>query len=187
MRKAELRKEFLEKRAALDEVEFERLTGVVAERLFLEADFSKVGTLHVFLPIERLGEVDTWPIIYRLWVQFPNVRTVAPRTVKGSNEFESIRFTKETPISEGAWGVPEPCRGNRVPPSEIDVVLVPLLCFDERGHRIGYGKGFYDRFLARCRPDCLKIGLSYFPPVDDIDDVTESDVRLDRVVHPLKQ
>ena len=67
-------------------------------------------------------------------------------------------------------------------PSEIDVVLVPLLCSDGQGYRVGYGKGFYDRFLVKCRPDCRKIGLSYFPPVDRIEDVTESDVKMDEVV-----
>ena len=65
----------------------------------------------------------------------------------------------------------------------IDMVLVPGLCFDGDGHRVGYGKGFYDRFLKTCRPDCIKIGLSYFEPVESIDDVHEGDVRLDFVSH----
>ena len=64
------------------------------------------------------------------------------------------------------------------------MVLVPLLCFDRSGHRVGYGKGYYDRFLRKCRADCKKIGLSMFDPVDEITDAGESDVRLDLVITP---
>lgn len=64
------------------------------------------------------------------------------------------------------------------------MVLVPLLCIDREGYRVGYGKGFYDKFLARCRPDCKTVGLNYFPPVERIDDVAEHDIRLDHAVNP---
>ena len=63
-------------------------------------------------------------------------------------------------------------------------MIVPLLCFDARGHRVGYGKGYYDRFLQKCRPDCIKAGLSFFPPVKKIDDIHVADVQLDLVVTP---
>ncbi|MDQ3180555.1 MAG: 5-formyltetrahydrofolate cyclo-ligase, partial [Acidobacteriota bacterium] len=67
---------------------------------------------------------------------------------------------------------------------KIDIVLVPLLCFDRKGFRVGYGKGFYDRFLKNCRTDCLKIGLSYFAPIKEISDVQDFDVRLDFSITP---
>ena len=67
---------------------------------------------------------------------------------------------------------------------EIDLVLVPLLCFDKKGFRVGYGKGFYDRFLSKCRSDVLKIGLSYFKPVEKIEDVRDFDVALDYCITP---
>jgi 5-formyltetrahydrofolate cyclo-ligase len=66
----------------------------------------------------------------------------------------------------------------------IDLVIVPLVCVDKSGHRVGYGKGFYDRFLKQVRTDCVKVGLSYFEPVERIDDVHEGDVRLDFVITP---
>ena len=69
-------------------------------------------------------------------------------------------------------------------PSEVDVVLVPGLAFDEGGHRVGYGRGFYDRFLALCRPDCLKVGLSYFEPISQITDIHAGDIRLDLLITP---
>jgi 5-formyltetrahydrofolate cyclo-ligase len=66
-----------------------------------------------------------------------------------------------------------------VPVSKIDVVFVPLLAYDEKGNRVGYGKGFYDAFLSECKPETIKIGLSFFPPELEIKDVTSDDIKLD--------
>ena len=65
------------------------------------------------------------------------------------------------------------------------MVLVPLLAFDKLGHRVGYGKGYYDRFLAKCPPNCLRIGLSLFDPVERIDDVVPTDIRLNSCLTPV--
>jgi 5-formyltetrahydrofolate cyclo-ligase len=75
--------------------------------------------------------------------------------------------------------------GLEVPVSKIDVVFVPLLAFDKNGNRVGYGKGFYDNFLAKCREDVIKIGLSFFEPEEIIDDVFKTDIRLDYCVTPF--
>ena len=64
------------------------------------------------------------------------------------------------------------------------MVLTPGLCFDSDGHRVGYGKGFYDRFLKKCRSNCVKVGLNHFDLVDTIEDVHQGDVRVDAVVTP---
>ena len=182
MLKNDLRRAYLDKRAQLSDEECERISSEVAERLFSEIDFNKVRAVHIFLPIERFNEIDTWPIIYRLWTQFPHVQTFAPRMSEDGGDMSSIEITKTTQIVSGRWDVPEPSAGPEIDASEIDVVIVPLLCADEDGFRVGYGKGFYDRFLSKCRPDCRKIGLSHFPPVEKIDDVGEWDVRLDKVM-----
>jgi 5-formyltetrahydrofolate cyclo-ligase len=65
-------------------------------------------------------------------------------------------------------------------------VFIPLLAFDKSGHRVGYGAGYYDRFLSKCKPDCLKVGLSFFEPVDEISDADEFDVKLNHCVTPSK-
>jgi 5-formyltetrahydrofolate cyclo-ligase len=82
------------------------------------------------------------------------------------------------------WGITEPEYGKEVPPQLIDVVIVPLLAFDTRGNRLGYGKGFYDRFLAECKADVLKIGVSYFEPEQAFEEVDEYDIPLDICVTP---
>ena len=182
MKKAELREEYLKKRQLLSDEECETLSSTVAARVFERIDFSTVGTVHLFLPIERFREIDTWQIVYRIWTQFPSVRVVVPKVDRPTGGMTGIELTKTTPLDLSGWGVPEPLTGPVIDPTDIDVVFVPLLCSDVLGYRVGYGKGFYDRFLAKCRPDCRKIGLNYFPPVDRIDDVTESDVRMDEVI-----
>ena len=69
-------------------------------------------------------------------------------------------------------------------PEEIDLILVPLLAFDTYGYRVGYGKGYYDKFLKECREDLVKIGFSYFDPVDVIDDINAFDVKLTYCITP---
>jgi 5-formyltetrahydrofolate cyclo-ligase len=68
----------------------------------------------------------------------------------------------QSEVERGRYGIPEPKPEFRrpFPPEEIDLVVVPGLAFDERGYRIGYGAGHYDRFLARC-PQALSVGLAY--------------------------
>ena len=74
--------------------------------------------------------------------------------------------------------------GELVSCEKIDAVLIPLLCFDKKGFRVGYGKGFYDRFLQNCPSNCLKIGLSHYEAIEEIEDVNEFDVRLDYCLTP---
>ena len=91
---------------------------------------------------------------------------------------------RDTVLVENEWGIREPGAGEIFEPQIVDLVIVPGVCFDEQCHRVGYGKGFYDRFLRKCRPDCVKIGLSFFEPVAEIADIHAGDVRLDFFVSP---
>jgi 5-formyltetrahydrofolate cyclo-ligase len=93
-------------------------------------------------------------------------------------------LTDNTKIKKNEYNIPEPVDGLEVPTKKIDVVFVPLLAFDKSGHRAGYGKGFYDKFLTKCKPETIKIGLSFFEAEDQIEDVFENDVKLDYCVTP---
>jgi 5-formyltetrahydrofolate cyclo-ligase len=95
-----------------------------------------------------------------------------------------ILLTDSTTIKKNKWHIPEPVNGITITPEQIDVVFVPLLAFDEQGHRVGYGKGFYDKFLAMCKPETLKIGLSFFESEKKITDVYQGDIILDYCVTP---
>jgi 5-formyltetrahydrofolate cyclo-ligase len=93
-------------------------------------------------------------------------------------------LTDNTQIKKNEYNIPEPVDGLEVPATKIDVVFVPLLTFDKKGHRVGYGKGFYDKFLSECKPETIKIGLSFFEPEELISDILDSDVILDYGVTP---
>lgn len=147
-------------------------------------DPEAIGTVHCFISITRFKEVDTSLILDRIWGDCPHVRTFAPRVDRATERLESLPVTRETKLTENIWGIREPAAGETADPHEIDLVVAPLLCFDPNGHRVGYGKGYYDLFLSECRPDCQKIGLSFFPPVDRIDDLAPHDVPLDGVITP---
>ena len=184
MTKSELRTTYLKMRNSLSGDELTAKSRQIAHRFFENIDLKLVVTLHTFISIEKFNEIDTSLIYERIWREFPHLKTLAPRANLESSEIEHIEFDAETELIENKWGIREPANGESVPAGEIDIVIVPLLCFDTRGYRVGYGKGFYDRFLSRCRADCLKIGLSYFAPVEAIDNVDSLDVPLDFCIMP---
>ncbi len=182
--KAELRTEYRKRRNELPLAVAGEYSRRIANGLFANVDLRKLSTLHTFIRIKRFNEIDTSMIYFRLWRDVPNLRTVAPRTDLDSQLMGNVEFGPMTELIESSFGIREPRIGVVVPSLEIDAVLVPLLAFDERGHRVGYGGGFYDRLLAECRPDCLKIGLSYFEPTDEISDINENDIRLNLAITP---
>jgi 5-formyltetrahydrofolate cyclo-ligase len=184
MTKSELRNTFLAKRQILSPAKHEALSARIVSEFLNAHNLTSVNTLHCYIPIERFAEVDTRPIFQRLWSEYPQIVTVVPRVNHQTEEIESLRYGPDTELVESRWQIGEPSHDERVDPLEIDMVLVPLVCFDLDGHRVGYGRGYYDRFLRKTRSDCRKIGLSIFPPVDQIDDSHEGDVRLDRFITP---
>lgn len=182
--KAELRKIYLARRKNLSALERKRRSEEIAGRFFARFDLSDVDFLHCFLPIEKFNEVDTRLIFQRIWQDFPHVETLVPRVNFATGEIENLKFTLETELAQNRWEIHEPAHDDLIETEKIDLVLVPLLCFDHCGFRVGYGKGFYDRLLRRCRPDCLKIGLSFDPPIAEISDTNDFDVKLDYCVSP---
>ena len=184
MYKAELRKTYLAKRRALTLDQRGALSREIAANFFDKSDLSAVRFLHCFLSIEKLAEIDTSPIFHRVWNEFPDVTTLVPSVDPQRGEIDNLVYTREDELTSGNWGINEPKRREMVPAERIDLAVVPLVSFDLAGNRVGYGQGFYDRLLSRCRPDCLKIGVSFFPPVERIADAHESDVQLDFCVTP---
>lgn len=186
MNKPELRKIFLEKQKLLSPDERRERTEQVIKLLFENFDFSDKRFVNCFVTLEKNNEIDTFEIFQRLWREFPQVTTTAPRINFEMNLLENVKVSPVSKFNENKWRILEPEGDELIEPEKLDVVLVPLIAFDERGFRVGYGKGFYDKFLQKCRADCRKIGLSLFPPVEKIDDVESFDVRLDFCVTPEK-
>jgi 5-formyltetrahydrofolate cyclo-ligase len=181
--KSELRRRYLEWRSRLSVAEAAMMSAEIAERFFSGIDLADVRRVHTFIRIRKFNEIDTSNIYFRLWRDHPEIKTFAPRMDAETGELSSVVFDAKTGFTENDWGIREP-EGDAADPAGLDLVIVPLLCFDVRGHRVGYGKGFYDRFLARCRPDCRKVGVSYFQPENMIADITETDIQLDACITP---
>ena len=136
---------------------------------------------HLFMQIPEKGEIDTSFILSVLQGKDKNV--VIPK-VTGNRSMTHYLLTDSTVFKKNTWNIPEPTGGLEVPPNKIDVVFVPLLAFDLRGHRVGYGKGFYDVFLGECREDVVKVGLSLFEAEKEITDIDEQDIPLDFCITP---
>jgi 5-formyltetrahydrofolate cyclo-ligase len=184
MTKTELRRLYLEKRAELSTSDVAALSTAIADTFFFTINVAAVRNLHCYLPIDKFNEPNTKLVLERVWQEFPEIITSVPRIDYATGELASVVYSSTCPVVQNKWGLSEPEGGTVLHPEAIDVAIVPLLCFDELGFRVGYGKGYYDRFLAKCRPNCLKIGLSFFPPIEKIEGVHENDVPLDMFITP---
>ncbi|NNE97916.1 MAG: 5-formyltetrahydrofolate cyclo-ligase [Pyrinomonadaceae bacterium] len=157
----------------------------VIKRFFSKFDLENVKYLHLFLSIEKKGELDTSFLINKLR-EADKTKLLIPRVNFEADRLEHLEFGVKTRLKENTWGIIEPTGDQLIPEGKVDLVVVPLLCFDQRGFRVGYGKGFYDKFLSLCREDCKKIGLSLFGPVKEIEDIHSHDVKLDYCITPEK-
>jgi len=186
MKKAALRKEFLQKRKEAGELWLIEKNALIAQNLEKYVQANLVKTLHTFLPQLGSREIDTFFIIESFRIAFPALRIAAPYIIPGTREMEHFLVTPFTHLVVNQWKIPEPdpVTAEKIRPEEIDIVLVPLLAFDRRGYRVGYGGGYYDRFLPQTRPDCIKLGLSLFEEIDEIEDIDEFDIPLNACITP---
>lgn len=185
MNKVLIRKYILEQREMLSEENKCALLQSVIDQMN-QFDFSKTNTVHIYLPIKKKNEIDTFPIISFIRLIAPHVTIVIPRSNFKTFEMQNIICDDNTILNENDYGIMEPVDGTIIPYENIDMVICPLLTFDKNGYRVGYGKGFYDRFLTQCRNDVIKIGLSYFEPIEKIEDIDEHDVKLNYAISPSK-
>ncbi|TRZ45848.1 5-formyltetrahydrofolate cyclo-ligase [Robertkochia solimangrovi] len=181
MEKARLRSLYKKLRNELGSDEIESKSISIANQA-LKMDIWNHNCYHIFLSIEQQKEIDTSFLLSILQGKDKDI-TVSRSDFK-TGELEHILLTDNTKISINNYGIPEPVNGIAISPENIDVVFIPLLAYDEHGNRIGYGKGFYDRFLSKCKANTKKIGLSFFPPEHKITDIHEGDIRLDACITP---
>jgi 5-formyltetrahydrofolate cyclo-ligase len=181
MLKKELRQKYKVLRQNLTITEIEEKSLAIANEILKLPIWDKTY-FHVFLPIEEQKEVNTEFILHLLSGKDKEI--VISKSDFATRGMTHFLLTDNTRIKKNEYNIPEPIDGIEVPASKIDVVFVPLLAFDKKGNRVGYGKGFYDKFLSECNPETIKIGLSFFEPEELISDVFESDVLLDYCVTP---
>jgi 5-formyltetrahydrofolate cyclo-ligase len=181
MFKADLRQQYKILRQKLDDLSIEEMSLSIANQLVMLPIWDKTY-YHVFLSIIENREVDTEYLLHILAGKDKEV-------VVSKSDFDTFHMTHylltdNTKLKKNHYNIPEPVDGIEVPIAKIDVVFIPLVAFDNKGNRVGYGKGFYDAFLSECKADVLKIGLSFFDAEEIIQDVYEKDVKLDFCVTP---
>ncbi|HMO32172.1 MAG TPA: 5-formyltetrahydrofolate cyclo-ligase [Lacibacter sp.] len=183
MTKQEARHIYSEKRLQLTASERNRLDDLLLIGL-QQLQLPPLHCVHTYLALKDRGEIETDHFLHYLAFRHPGLQITIPRI--SGNEIEQVLYTDDTAIQPGTWGIPEPVNGTVLPPCDADLVLVPLLAFDRQGNRVGYGKGYYDRFLARCRPGVLRIGFSYFDPLERISDTAHFDLPLSCCITPQR-
>ena len=180
MDKGTLRRLYKEKRERLDSETIEEWSLTIANRCLGLPIWDKTN-YHIFLSMPNKKEVDTSFLLHIL--QGRDKTIAVPKTDFGDSSMKAILLQENTKFRVTSFGVAEPENGIELSPDTFDVVFVPLLAYDSHGNRLGYGKGFYDRFLASCNSNCLFIGLSFFPPEDELP-TNEKDIPLHYCVTP---
>ena len=137
-----------------------------------------------FYPIEHNNEVNTFLITGYLHFKNPGLTICYPKSGREDNSMKAIICNADSIFEANAWNIPEPVDTEVAGAELLDLVIIPMLAFDKKGNRVGYGKGYFDRYLKQCREDCIKIGFSYFDPVDSVDDASDFDVPLDLCITP---
>ena len=183
MTKQEARNLYSEKRMKLTTGERNRFDDLLLIQ-FQKLVLPEILLVHTYLAIESKNEFATDAILHFLEFQHPFIQFVIPRINTVTNKLEQVQHTEELQFQKNKWGIMEPMDGKIIQPSEIDLVLVPLLAFDEAGNRVGYGKGYYDQLLSECRKDVIKVGFSYFEAINKITDSASFDIPLSYCVTP---
>ena len=174
-----LRSHYKKKRLSLTKQEVGHLSRRVCNQLD-KLNIWKLKHYHIFISISKYNEIDTSSIINKLKSKQKII--IVPKI--SNNELVHIAINDETEFGLNEYGIKEPNDGNHFVIENLDIIFIPLLAFDIEGHRVGYGKGYYDRFLKLTNNSTLKIGLSFFDPINKILDIDDNDVKLDYCVTP---
>lgn len=186
MLKQELRKIYKQKRLALSATERLKSDDLMLIQLQRLSFANNINVVMTFWPLESHAEVNTHLYTRYLEVAVPDVKVAFPVIDFSKDEMNAVLVDDQTEFVKNRYGIAEPVKGETVEPDEIDVVFVPLLAYDHNGYRVGYGKGYYDRFLKHCREDVITVGFSYFEAVDKIADTSHFDVPLNYCITPRK-
>lgn len=183
MKKQEARKLYLEKRKSISLKEKMRLDDLLLLQ-FQKIDFTGFSNFMSYWPIEKMNEPNTIYITNYLRFFVANFNLIYPVTDFKNNSMKAVSIDENTVYKENNYGIFEPQKGVEFNPNDIDIIITPLIACDKLGRRIGYGKGFYDSFIKKCKNEVLCIGLGYFEPIDFIEDFTQNDMKVDIYITP---
>lgn len=175
MNKQQLRQAIRQRKRAMTQEEIEDRSRSLCEKFLNSDNYRRCTCLYGYLPYNQ--EVRTWPILQQA---LADGKQVAVPKVYG-DEMKFIYLTDLTQVAAGYAGIPEPIADGPVAEQQDALVLMPGLAFDPQGHRIGYGGGFYDKFLSR-EPGHPTVALCYeFQMVDHLE-TEQFDIPVDTVI-----
>ena len=185
MKKSDVRNIYKEKRLQLTISQREKMDDLMLIQ-FQKLVIDIPALIMTYSPVKALNEFDPQGITDYCYFKNPEQQLFYPLMIKNTKncEISAVIVDDNTSFETNKFGIEEPIDGIDMIPTEIDMFIVPLLGFDKKGHRVGYGKGCYDRFLKKCRKDCIKIGFSYFDAIEKIEDTDKFDVKLDYCITP---
>lgn len=183
MTKLQIRENYKKKRSEITKDQLTSISETICSILFRNFELRN-KSISLFLPIEHQNEINTYLILEKAVLN--GARVGLPRINKQDISLKHYLFEKKQQLIRNHLGIPEPSYGEEIFPNEFDIVIVPLLAIDLKGNRIGYGKGYYDRFLKQCKEECLFIGLHLFDEFTNIDDINKFDIALHYCITPTK-
>ncbi len=178
-----VRKLVLTNRKLLTEDYVDQASERIADRLlhWLQNQ-SQIRTIHTFLPIRANREVNTWILLRSL--QSNGYRTVTSCTDFVAQTMEHFLVDQDTQYEEDSYGIPSPQGAQKIDLRDLDLILVPALVLDKLGGRIGYGKGYYDKFLNQTKPQVRKVGLNLTSTLDHCGYLESHDKKVDWIITP---
>ncbi|SIN96034.1 5-formyltetrahydrofolate cyclo-ligase [Algoriphagus halophilus] len=175
--KEQIRQLFKDKRKALSPEEAQRRSELIFRQFQVWFNsHPEIAHIHIYLPIAHQNEINTLLIRDYLLGRGNSVYTSIVKS--GTLQLDTVKIDSNTIFEINKWGIPIPQNISAISPNKIQLVLIPLLAFDIKGNRIGFGKGYYDVFLSGLDGEVLKVGLSFFDPVPQIPSETH-DIPLD--------
>lgn len=165
----------LAKRKALTKDEAQKACRKIVAALLSREEIKNAGTVMMYLPIKN--EVDVTELI-RIFGE--EKRTVVPVSDTDTCTIIPAYISADEIFRTGAYGIKEPLKINEAKPEDIDVIIVPGAVFNKKRFRIGYGKGYYDRFLGRCK--AKTIGVAYDFQITDDEFAEAHDIPVDTII-----
>ena len=184
LKKDIIRKEYAKKRQELSSLQFQEASSQLIQNIIELIKKNHPECIHCFLPIQSKDEINTAMIIQYCWEN--NIKVVVPVSNFDDGTLKTAEFKPYTKTKLTKHNIPEPIDPVWTNNDAIDLVITPLLAFDLKGYRVGYGKGFYDRFFASLPKETQKVGISLFGPCEAIENINEHDIPLTHCVTPNK-
>jgi 5-formyltetrahydrofolate cyclo-ligase len=180
--KKDLRKKLLQKRESIPEPEYYGSSADIVENLKEQGEFKRAETIHCYVSMNVRREVETRELIKEMISKGKQV--VVPITNFERGSLRHVELNSYSDLEPNKWGVLEPEDGEEIALDEIDLVVVPMVGADEHCNRIGYGKGFYDRFLREV--ECPTIGLIFDQNIVANIPTEDFDVPLDKIISDMR-